>query len=172
MLLLTSWQKLQIPWRHLEMLFYDWVKGLTGTRPHQYRFRGPPHIILPHPHHHHHLDLPYSRTTQSHLHHHPQFSQPHRQGPLSYMVKLRLCHILLCPQHRLQMILRPALRRLSRGWGYCMSPMESWLGMDMMTCRLQLFRLSSACRTLRDTRGLGAFVFTCSCTILLCATIC
>ena len=96
----------------------------------------PPHMILSHPHHHHHLDLPYNRITQSHLHHHPQFSQPHRQRPLSYMVRKRLCHILLWPLYGLQMILRPVLRGLSKGWGHCMSSMESWIRIGMMTCLL------------------------------------
>ena len=43
--------------------------------------------------------------------------------------------------------------------------------MGMISCQLQLCRLSSACQTLRDTRGSGAPVFIYSCIVLLCASI-
>ncbi|RVW59107.1 hypothetical protein CK203_104559 [Vitis vinifera] len=55
----------------------QWIDGhqvppvqIHGTTPHDSSTPPPP------------LDLPYSQTTQSHLHHHPQFSQPHKQRGL------------------------------------------------------------------------------------------
>ena len=67
------------------------------------------------------------------------------------MGRLRLHHILLWHLHRLQMIPRPALIGLSRGWYCCTFQMELWAGMGMMIYQLQPCLLRSACQILRDT---------------------
>ncbi|KAL6347810.1 hypothetical protein AAG906_026339 [Vitis piasezkii] len=70
----------------------DQLTEITNTMaslemPSHCRFRGAPSLTLLHLHlHHRHLGLLYSRTIQFHLRHHPQFSQPHELGPLSYMI--------------------------------------------------------------------------------------
>ena len=129
------------------MLYWDSDRGLMGIRPNHCQFRGAPRMTLLHlhHHHHHHLDPLYSKTIQFHLHHHHLFNHPHGLEHLYCMVRLRPCHILLWPPHKLLMTLRPVLIGLSKGSGLCMFLMELWVETNMMTFQWQPCKFSSAC---------------------------